>query len=164
MGLMTQLYFFCFLVISEIHVPTSMAYDHYVAICKPLLYNIMYPKVCSSLVFGSYLMTFSGPWLTLDARGGWTSVMQTLLTVISVTSTLCFSSPAQVPRSISWLFSLWWASTSLCPVSPSLSLWCHFLQHLPHQLHRGQVQSHQHLQFPHHCCFSLLWIMCIYVS
>ena len=61
MGCMAQLYFFCFFVISEIYVLTSMAYDRYVAICNPLLYNVaMSPKVCSSLVLGSYLMAFSG--------------------------------------------------------------------------------------------------------
>ncbi|KAM9764388.1 olfactory receptor 8B3-like [Dama dama] len=60
-GCMTQLYFFCFFVISEIHVLTSMAYDRYVAICNPLLYNAaMSPKVCSTLMLGSYLMAFSG--------------------------------------------------------------------------------------------------------
>ena len=47
--------------ISECYVLTSMAYDHYVAICNPLLYNAaMSPKVCSSLMFGSCLMAFSG--------------------------------------------------------------------------------------------------------
>ncbi|CAN0323899.1 unnamed protein product [Rangifer tarandus platyrhynchus] len=61
MGCMTQLYFFCFFSLSECYVLTSMAYDRYVAICKPLLYNVvMSPKVCSSLMFGSYLMAFSG--------------------------------------------------------------------------------------------------------
>nr|XP_020736767.1 olfactory receptor 145-like [Odocoileus virginianus texanus] len=61
MGCMTQLYFFSFFIISEIYVLTSMAYDRYVAICKPLLYNVvMSPKVCFSLMFGSYLMAFSG--------------------------------------------------------------------------------------------------------
>ena len=61
MGCMTQLYFFCFFVISECYVLTSMAYDRYVAICNPLLYNVvMSPKVCSNLVLGSYLMAFSG--------------------------------------------------------------------------------------------------------
>ncbi|XP_020958354.1 olfactory receptor 8B3-like [Sus scrofa] len=61
MECMTQLYFFCFFAISECYVLTSMAYDRYVAICNPLLYNIaMSPKVCSSLILGSYLMAFSG--------------------------------------------------------------------------------------------------------
>ena len=61
MGCMTQLYFFCFFIISECYVLTSMAYDRYAAICKPLLYNTaMSPKVCSSLMLGSYLMAFSG--------------------------------------------------------------------------------------------------------
>ena len=61
MGCMTQFYFFCFFVVSECYVLTSMAYDRYVAICNPLLYNAaMSPKVCFSLMFGSYLMAFSG--------------------------------------------------------------------------------------------------------
>ncbi|XP_055271970.1 olfactory receptor 8B3-like [Moschus berezovskii] len=61
MGCMTQFYFFCFFVVSECYVLTSMAYDRYVAICNPLLYNtVMSPKVCSSLMLGSYLMAFSG--------------------------------------------------------------------------------------------------------
>ncbi|XP_021552022.1 olfactory receptor 8B3-like [Neomonachus schauinslandi] len=60
-GCMIQLYFFCFFGISEAYVLTSMAYDRYVAICNPLLYNVvMSPKVCSSLMLGSYLMAFSG--------------------------------------------------------------------------------------------------------
>ncbi|XP_026361043.3 olfactory receptor 8B3-like [Ursus arctos] len=58
-GCMTQLYFLCFFAISEAYVLTSMAYDRYVAICNPLLYNVvMSPKVCSILILGSYLMAF----------------------------------------------------------------------------------------------------------
>ncbi|XP_008681837.2 olfactory receptor 145-like [Ursus maritimus] len=58
-GCMTQLYFLCFFGISECYVLTSMAYDRYVAICNPLLYNItMSSKVCFSLIFGSYLKAF----------------------------------------------------------------------------------------------------------
>ncbi|KAM4848384.1 olfactory receptor 8B3-like [Urocitellus parryii] len=60
-GCMTQLFFYCFFIISECYVLTSMAYDRYVAICNPLLYNIaMSPKVCSNLMLGSYLMALSG--------------------------------------------------------------------------------------------------------
>ncbi|XP_069918999.1 olfactory receptor 8B8-like isoform X1 [Oryctolagus cuniculus] len=59
-GCMTQFFFFSFFVISECYVLTSMAYDRYVAICKPLLYNtIMSPKVCFNLMLGSYLTAFS---------------------------------------------------------------------------------------------------------
>ncbi|XP_036856739.1 olfactory receptor 8B8-like [Manis javanica] len=61
MGCMAQLYFFTFFAVSECYVLTSMAYDRYVAICKPLLYNAaMSPKVCCSLMLGSYLMAFCG--------------------------------------------------------------------------------------------------------
>ncbi|KAM9633122.1 olfactory receptor 8B3-like isoform 2-T2 [Trichechus inunguis] len=60
-GCMTQLFFYCFFVSSECYVLTSMAYDRYVAVCNTLLYNIaMSPGVCFNLLFGSYLMAFSG--------------------------------------------------------------------------------------------------------
>ncbi|XP_028718042.1 olfactory receptor 145-like [Peromyscus leucopus] len=60
-GCLTQLYIFCFFGISECYMLTAMAYDRYVAICNPLLYNIaMSPKVCFYLMLGSYLMGFSG--------------------------------------------------------------------------------------------------------
>ncbi|XP_021063432.1 olfactory receptor 8B3-like [Mus pahari] len=59
-GCMTQLFFFCFFAVSECYVLTAMAYDRYVAICNPLMYNVaMSPKVCSCLILGSYLMGFS---------------------------------------------------------------------------------------------------------
>ncbi|XP_008681851.2 olfactory receptor 8B3-like [Ursus maritimus] len=58
-GCMTQLYFFCCFGISEAYVLSSMAYDRYAAICNPLLYHVVVsPKVCSSLMLGSYLMAF----------------------------------------------------------------------------------------------------------
>ncbi|XP_021062734.1 olfactory receptor 8B3-like [Mus pahari] len=57
---MTQLYFFCFFVISECYVLTSMAYDRYVAICKPLLYNlVMSSKLCLNIMLASYFIAFS---------------------------------------------------------------------------------------------------------
>ncbi|XP_031200063.1 olfactory receptor 143-like [Mastomys coucha] len=59
-GCMTQLFFFCFFVNSESYVLTAMAYDRYVAICKPLLYKtIMVPKICCLLMFVSYLIGFA---------------------------------------------------------------------------------------------------------
>ncbi|XP_029420663.1 olfactory receptor 143-like isoform X2 [Nannospalax galili] len=60
-GCMTQLFFFCFFVNSESYVLTAMAYDRYVAICQPLLYMfVMSPRICSLLMFCSYLMGFAG--------------------------------------------------------------------------------------------------------
>ncbi|XP_072472995.1 olfactory receptor 8D1-like [Notamacropus eugenii] len=56
-GCMTQLFFFCFFIVSECFMLTAMAYDRYVAICRPLLYNvIMSPLVCSFLTTGVYAM------------------------------------------------------------------------------------------------------------
>ncbi|OBS59179.1 hypothetical protein A6R68_09696 [Neotoma lepida] len=47
-GCMTQFFFFCFFVFSESYILSAMAYDRYVAICKPLLYRVtMSPQVCS---------------------------------------------------------------------------------------------------------------------
>ncbi|XP_074153570.1 olfactory receptor 8G1-like isoform X2 [Sminthopsis crassicaudata] len=58
---MTQLYFFLIFVIAECHMLAAMAYDRYVAICRPLLYNvIMSHQVCIWLVSGVYFMGFVG--------------------------------------------------------------------------------------------------------
>ncbi|XP_008839152.1 olfactory receptor 143-like [Nannospalax galili] len=60
-GCMTQLFFFSLFVSSECYVLTAMAYDRYVAICQPLLYMfVMSPRICSLLMFCSYLMGFAG--------------------------------------------------------------------------------------------------------
>ncbi|XP_044116596.1 olfactory receptor 8G1-like [Neovison vison] len=58
---MTQLYFFLVFVISECHMLAAMAYDRYVAICNPLLYNVtMSYQVCSGMVVGVYIMGLTG--------------------------------------------------------------------------------------------------------
>ncbi|XP_014704109.1 olfactory receptor 8G1-like [Equus asinus] len=54
---MTQLYFFLVFAISECYMLAAMAYDHYVAICSPLLYNvIMSYQACFSLILGVYII------------------------------------------------------------------------------------------------------------
>ncbi|XP_068833111.1 olfactory receptor 8A1 [Capricornis sumatraensis] len=60
-GCMAQLYFFIVFVVAECYMLTVMAYDRYVAICRPLLYNIiMSHQVCSLLVAGVYIMGLIG--------------------------------------------------------------------------------------------------------
>ncbi|KAM4848371.1 olfactory receptor 8B12 [Urocitellus parryii] len=60
-GCMTQLFFFCFFVVSESFILSAMAYDRYVAICNPLVYMVtMSPQVCFLLLLGVYGMGFAG--------------------------------------------------------------------------------------------------------
>ncbi|XP_062053228.1 olfactory receptor 8B8-like [Lepus europaeus] len=62
-GCMTQLFFYCFFVSAECYVLTVMAYDRYVAICKPLLYTVtMSPQLCSLLAVMVYVGAFIGAW------------------------------------------------------------------------------------------------------
>ncbi|XP_058546373.1 olfactory receptor 8G5-like [Neofelis nebulosa] len=53
----TQLYFFLVFAISECYMLAAMAYDRFVAICSPLLYNInMSHQACFSLIWGVYII------------------------------------------------------------------------------------------------------------
>ncbi|KFO35996.1 olfactory receptor 8G1 isoform X1 [Fukomys damarensis] len=57
----TQLYFFIVFAIAECHMLAAMAYDRYVAICSPLLYNVtMSSQVCCWLIAGVYSMGLVG--------------------------------------------------------------------------------------------------------
>ena len=58
---MTQLFFFLVFVLSECHMLAVMAYDRYVAICNPLLYNVtMSYQLCSCMVVRVYIMGLTG--------------------------------------------------------------------------------------------------------
>uniref|UniRef100_A0A8C8YM03 Olfactory receptor n=1 Tax=Prolemur simus TaxID=1328070 RepID=A0A8C8YM03_PROSS len=58
---MTQLYFFLVFAIAECHMLAAMAYDRYVAICRPLLYNvIMSYHLCFRLTVGVYILGIIG--------------------------------------------------------------------------------------------------------
>uniref|UniRef100_A0A8C6I763 Olfactory receptor n=1 Tax=Mus spicilegus TaxID=10103 RepID=A0A8C6I763_MUSSI len=58
---MTQLYFFSLFAIAECHMLAVMAYDRYVAICNPLLYNVvMSHHVCFWFTVGVYTLGILG--------------------------------------------------------------------------------------------------------
>ncbi|XP_053451608.1 putative olfactory receptor 8G3 [Nycticebus coucang] len=58
---MTQLYFFLMFAIAECHMLAAMAYDRYVAICSPLLYNVIMSRgVCFCLTAGVYILGVLG--------------------------------------------------------------------------------------------------------
>ncbi|XP_075815523.1 olfactory receptor 1165 [Microtus pennsylvanicus] len=55
-GCMTQFFFICAFVITEMFMLAVMAYDRFVAVCNPLLYTVaMSPKLCALLVAGTYM-------------------------------------------------------------------------------------------------------------
>ncbi|XP_057584039.1 olfactory receptor 5D18-like [Hippopotamus amphibius kiboko] len=54
-GCVVQFFFICTFVVTESFLLAVMAYDHFVAICNPLLYTVvMSQKLCAMLVVGSY--------------------------------------------------------------------------------------------------------------
>ncbi|KAK7811298.1 hypothetical protein U0070_002231 [Myodes glareolus] len=57
-GCITQLYFFSIFGVAECHTLGVMAYDRYVAICSPLLYNVtMSYQITNSLILGVYIFS-----------------------------------------------------------------------------------------------------------
>ncbi|KAM9219845.1 olfactory receptor 5D18-like [Dugong dugon] len=55
LGCVVQFFLFCTFVVTESYLLAVMAYDHFVAICNPLLYIVaMSQRLCAMLVVGSY--------------------------------------------------------------------------------------------------------------
>ncbi|XP_003421412.2 olfactory receptor 5G3-like [Loxodonta africana] len=95
LGCAAQMWFSGLFVATECFLLTSMAYDRYVAICKPLLYTlIMSQRICVQLVVGPYAIAF-------------------MSTVTHTTLTFCL--PFCGPNIINHFF---------CDISPLLSLAC----------------------------------------
>ncbi|NXJ66130.1 O5AS1 protein, partial [Rostratula benghalensis] len=68
-GCATQMFLFAAFADAECLILAAMAYDHYVAICHPLLYTVaMSHRLCTSMVAGAYL------------SGGLTSLVHTSFT------------------------------------------------------------------------------------
>ncbi|XP_053882075.1 olfactory receptor 1019-like [Malaclemys terrapin pileata] len=64
-GCLVQLYFFIIWLSTECLLLAVMAYDRYVAICKPLLYSaVMSHKLCVPLVASSYFTSFTSAMIT----------------------------------------------------------------------------------------------------
>ncbi|KAM9660181.1 olfactory receptor 8B12-like [Trichechus inunguis] len=60
-GCITQFFFVCFFIFSESFILLAMAYDRYVAICKPLVCMVTRsPQVCLFLLLGVYGMGIFG--------------------------------------------------------------------------------------------------------
>ncbi|XP_074158078.1 olfactory receptor 8D2-like [Sminthopsis crassicaudata] len=60
-GCLTQFFFFCTFDIADLFILSAMAYDHYVAICNPLIYTItMSQRTCFLLMVGVYTMGVFG--------------------------------------------------------------------------------------------------------
>ncbi|KFO21783.1 olfactory receptor 8H1 [Fukomys damarensis] len=59
LGCFTQMFFFIVFIATECFLLSSMAYDRYVAICRPLHYPItMSTRLCHALLAGCYVMGF----------------------------------------------------------------------------------------------------------
>ena len=95
MGCAAQMWFFGLFVATECFLLASMAYDRYMAICKPLLYTlVMSQRVCMQLVIGPYAVALIS------------TMTHTILT---------FCLPFRGPNIINHFF---------CDISPLLSLAC----------------------------------------
>ena len=115
-----------------------MACDDYVAICNPLLYNIaMSPKVCFSLMFGSYLMAFFEATTLIGCM-----LRLTFCDANTINHYLCDIYPLlQLSCTSAYILELEVMIVSGINTQPHhlCLLWPHPLQHPSYQLHRGQV-------------------------
>ena len=162
---MTQLFFFSFFVIDECFILTSMAYDRYVAICKPLLYKFsMSHEICLMLTLGVYAMGLvgamanTGCMLRLSFCDG-NIINHYMCDIPPLLQLSCTST------SINELVVFIVVGVNIIVPRVTICFLYHDpLQHPPHLFCRVQVQSLQYLKLPHNHGFSFLWISSIHVS
>ena len=90
-GCLVQCYFFTALVHVEVCILAMMAFDHYMAICSPLLYGSkMSRTVCARLISVTYICGFS---VSLSAHCGHMACasVETLKSTTSIVLTLLLS-------------------------------------------------------------------------
>ncbi|XP_014443394.1 olfactory receptor 8K5 isoform X2 [Tupaia chinensis] len=122
----SQMAFFMFFIISELFLLSSMAYDRYVAICNPLLYNvIMSQRLCLVLVGIPYVYsTFPSVLITskifVSSFCGSNVINYFYCDDVPVLSKLCTN--AQEIESLIFLFSALNVTSSLLVVLVSYIL------------------------------------------
>ena len=140
-GYMPQLYFCLVFVIAESYMLTVMAYDCYVAIWRPLLYNvIMSHWACFLLLSGVYVMSLTGS--TTE-----TSIMLKLSyceiiishyyhDILALMKLSCFRGELSYWHDSILFGWIWHHSHHL---NNPCFLYLHPVQYPPHQHHRGKV-------------------------
>lgn len=142
-GCMTQLFFFTFFAVSESFILSAMAYDCYVTICNPLVYTAtMSPQVCLPILLGVYVMGFARAMAHTACMGKLTFCANHLVyhfrcDILPHLERSCTSTYVNKPE----VFVVVGIDIGV----PTATIFISYALLLSSILHRGQVQSLQHL-------------------